>query len=248
MLTVQVNPIFPALCPPHLDGFCSKTKKNQVTFTLGRVGDDDVLAGDVLAAGLAMMFCLRSGLRGSQSRMARPTPSQPLREQGKICAGPRPSQGISNIGRSTRSQPGRFTTPRHHHDDARRTTGVTGVFLEATRSTRSQPGRFNTPRHARRTTGVTGVFLDALHAPKEFCLSLAAVQHTSLSHAASTQLRTRHFLMRLEQLHKSENRTLAKTDRRLEQLHQIAHLSVSLVHEFPLAAGTAPQIGKPDSH
>ena len=156
--------------------------------TLGRVGDDDVLAGDVLAAGLAMMFRLRSGLRGSQSRMARPTPSQPLREQGKICAGPRPSQGISNIGRSTRSQPGRFTTPRH----------------------------------ARRTTGVTGVFLDALHAPKEFCLSLAAVQHTSLSHAAFTQLRTRHFLMRLEQLHKSENRTLAKTDRRLEQLHRIA--------------------------
>ena len=120
-----------------------------------------------------MMFRLRSGLRGSQSRMARPTPSQPLREQGKICAGPRPSQGISNIGRSTRSQ----------------------------------PGRFNTPRHARRTTGVTGVFLDALHAPKEFCLSLAAVQHTSLSHAASTQLRTRHFLLRLEQLHKSENQT-----------------------------------------
>ena len=31
MLTVQVNPIFPALCPPHFDGFCSKTKKNQVT-------------------------------------------------------------------------------------------------------------------------------------------------------------------------------------------------------------------------
>ena len=169
-------------------------------------GDDDVLAGDVLAAGLAMMFRLRSGLRG----MARLTPSQPLREQGKICAGPRPSQGISNIGRSTRSQPGRFTTPRH----------------------------------ARRTTGVTGGFLDA---PKEFCLALAAVQHTSLSHAASTQLRTRQFLLRLEQLHKSENRTLAKTDRRLEQLHQIAHLSVSLVHEFPLAAGTAPQIGKPDS-
>ena len=181
--------------------------------TLGRVGDDDVLAGDVLAAGLAMMFRLRSGLRGSQSRMARPTPSQPLREQGKICAGPRPSQGISNIGRSTRSQPGLIT-----------------------------------PRHARRTTGVTGVFLDAEHAPKEFCLSLAAVQPTSLSHEASTQLRTRHFLMRLEQLHKSENRTLAKTDRRLEQLHQIAHLSVSLVHEFPLAAGTAPQIGKPDAH
>ena len=173
--------------------------------TLGRVGDDDVLA-----VGLAMMFRLRSGLRGSQSRMARPTPSQPLREQGKMWAGPRPSQGISNIGRSTRSQPGRFTTPRHHHDDARRTTGVTGGFLQA------------------------------LHAPKEFCLSLAAVQPTSLSHAASTQLRTRHFLMRLEQLHKSENRTLAKTDRRLEQLHQIAHLSVSLVHEFPLAAGTAP--------
>ena len=32
---------------------------------LGRVGDDDVLAGDVLAAGLAMMFHLQSGLRGS---------------------------------------------------------------------------------------------------------------------------------------------------------------------------------------
>ena len=149
------------------------------------VGDDDVLAGDVLAAGLAMMFRLRSGLRGSQSRMARPTPSQPLREQGKMWAGPQPSQGISNIGRSTPSQPGRFTTPGH----------------------------------ARRTTGVTGGFLDA---PKEFCLALAAVQHTSLSHAASTQLRTRHFLLRLEQLHKSENRTLAKTDRRLEQLHRIA--------------------------
>ena len=120
--------------------------------TLGRIGDDDVLAGDVLAAGLAMMFRLRIGLRGSQSRMARPTPSQPLREQAKMCAGPRPSQGISNIGRSTRSQPGRFTTPRH----------------------------------ARRTTGVTGGFLDA---PKEFCLALAAVQHTSLSHAASTRCR-----------------------------------------------------------
>ena len=56
--------------------------------TLGLVGDDDVLAGDVLAAGLAMMFRLRSGLRGSQSRMARPTPSQPLREQGKRWAVP----------------------------------------------------------------------------------------------------------------------------------------------------------------
>ena len=56
--------------------------------TLGRVGDGDVLAGDVLAAGIAMMFRLRSGLRGSQSRMARPTPSQPLREQGKMWAGP----------------------------------------------------------------------------------------------------------------------------------------------------------------
>ena len=43
--------------------------------TLGRVGDDDVLA-----VGLAMMFRLRSGLRWSQSRMARPTPSQPLRD------------------------------------------------------------------------------------------------------------------------------------------------------------------------
>ena len=183
--------------------------------TLGRVGDDDVLAGDVLAAGLAMMFRLRSGLRGSQSRMARPTPSQPLREQAKMWAGPQPSQGISNIGRSTRSQPGRFTTPRQN--------------AENDWSHGSSP-------------------FDALHAPKEFCLSLAAVQPTSLSHAASTQLRTRHFLMRLEQLHKSENRTLAKTDRRLEQLHQIAHLLVSLVHEFPLAAGTAPQIGKPDAH
>ena len=122
-----------------------------------------------------------------------------------------------------------------------------GFFSKQRGVTRSQPGLI-TPRHARRTTGVTGVFIDALHAPKEFCLSLAAVQPTSLSHAASTQLRTRHFLMRLEQLHKSENRTLAKTDRRLEQLHQIAHLSVSLVHEFPLAAGTAPQIGKPDAH
>ena len=122
-----------------------------------------------------------------------------------------------------------------------------GFFSKQRGVTRSQPGLI-TPQHARRTTGVTGVFLDAEHAPKEFCLSLAAVQHTSLSHAASTQLRTRHFLMRLEQLHKSENRTLAKTDRRLEQLHQIAHLSVSLVHEFPLAAGTAPQIGKSDSH
>jgi hypothetical protein len=122
-----------------------------------------------------------------------------------------------------------------------------GFFSKQRGVTRSQPGLI-TPRHARRTTGVTGVFLDAEHAPKEFCLSLAAVQPTSLSHEASTQLRTRHFLMRLEQLHKSENRTLAKTDRRLEQLHQIAHLSVSLVHEFPLAAGTAPQIGKPDAH
>jgi hypothetical protein len=27
MLTVPVNPIFPALCPPHFDGFCSKAKK-----------------------------------------------------------------------------------------------------------------------------------------------------------------------------------------------------------------------------
>ena len=164
-------------------------------------------------------------------------------------AGPRPSQGISNIGRSTRSQPGRFTTPRHHHDDARRTTGVTGVFLEAPRSN-SLPARpiYHPATCAENDWSHGSSPFDALHAPKEFCLSLAAVQPTSLSHAASTQLRTRHFLMRLEQLHKSENRTLAKTDRRLEQLHQIAHLSVSLVHEFPLAAGTAPQIGKPDAH
>jgi hypothetical protein len=33
-------------------------------------GLDDVLAGDGLATGLAMMFLLRNGLRGSQSRMA----------------------------------------------------------------------------------------------------------------------------------------------------------------------------------
>ena len=33
---------------------------------------------------------------------------------------------------------------------------------------------------------------------------------------------SRNFLLRLEQLHKPENQTLAKTDRRLEQLHQIA--------------------------
>jgi hypothetical protein len=32
----------------------------------------------------------------------------------------------------------------------------------------------------------------------------------------------RNFLLRLEQLHKSENQTLAKTDRRLKQLHRIA--------------------------
>ena len=39
--------------------------------TLGRVGNDDVLlAGDGLAGGLAMMFRLRNGLRGCQSRMA----------------------------------------------------------------------------------------------------------------------------------------------------------------------------------
>ena len=206
-----------------------------------------------------MMFRLRSGLRGSQSRMARPTPSQPLREQGKICAGPRPSQGISNIGRSTRSQPGRFTTPRHHHDDARRTTGVTGVFLEATRSTRSQPGRFNTPRHARRTTGVTGVFIDALHAPKEFCLSLAAVQHTSLSHAASTQL----LLRPIGGWNSStESLSLSKMKpydgvRRLTSCYEMKSYDgfrrQTSCYEysppgFPLAAGTAPQIGKPDAH
>ena len=62
-----------------------------------------------------------------------------------------------------------------------------GFFSKQRGVTRSQPGLI-TPRHARRTTGVTGVFLDAEHAPKEFCLSLAAVQPTSLSHAASTQL------------------------------------------------------------
>ena len=32
----------------------------------------------------------------------------------------------------------------------------------------------------------------------------------------------RDFFLRLEQLHKSENQTLTKTDRRLEQLHRIA--------------------------
>ena len=197
--------------------------------TLGRVGDDDVLAGDVLAAGLAMMFRLRSGLRGSQSRMARPTPSQPLREQGKICAGPRPSQGISNIGRSTRSQPGRFTTPRHHHDDARRTTGVTGGFL------------------------------DALHAPKEFCLSLAAVQHTSLSHAASTQPLLRPiggWNSSTESLYLSKMKPYDGV-RRLTSCYEMKSYDgfrrQTSCYEysppgFPLAAGTAPQIGKPDSH
>ena len=34
------------------------------------VRNDDILAGDGLAAGLASMFRLRNGLRGSQSRMA----------------------------------------------------------------------------------------------------------------------------------------------------------------------------------
>ena len=38
--------------------------------TLRRVRNDDILAGDGLAAGLASMFRLRNGLRGSQSRMA----------------------------------------------------------------------------------------------------------------------------------------------------------------------------------
>ena len=32
----------------------------------------------------------------------------------------------------------------------------------------------------------------------------------------------RHFRLRLDQLHKSENQALTKTDRRLEQLHRIA--------------------------
>ena len=43
--------------------------------------------------------CLRNGLRGGQSHIAWPTNPQPLREQEKTCAGPRPSQGISNISR-----------------------------------------------------------------------------------------------------------------------------------------------------
>ena len=38
--------------------------------TLRRVRNDDILAGDGLAAGFASMFRLRNGLRGSQSRMA----------------------------------------------------------------------------------------------------------------------------------------------------------------------------------
>ena len=38
--------------------------------TLRRVRNDNVLAGDGLAEGLASMFRLRNGLRGSQSRMA----------------------------------------------------------------------------------------------------------------------------------------------------------------------------------
>ena len=177
--------------------------------TLGLVGDDDVLAGDVLAAGLAMMFRLRSGLRGSQSRMARPTPSQPLREQAKICAGPRPSQGISNIGRSTRSQPGRFTTPRHHHDDARRTTGVTGVFLEAPRSN-SLPAR--------------------------------PIYHPATERGE--RLESREFAVR---------RTARTEGVLLVISRSTAHIAVACSFHsaedqaFPHAAGTAPQIGKPDS-
>jgi len=38
--------------------------------TLRRVRNDDILADDGLATGLASMFRLRNGLRGSQSRMA----------------------------------------------------------------------------------------------------------------------------------------------------------------------------------
>ena len=135
-------------------------------------------------------------------------PSQPLREQAKICAGPRPSQGISNIGRSTRSQPGRFTTPRHHHDDARRTTGVTGVFLEAPRSN-SLPARpiyhpatcaendWSHGRFSRRTARTEGVLL---------------VISRSTAHIAVAC-----------SFHSAEDQA------------------------FPHAAGTAPQIGKPDS-
>ena len=41
-----------------------------LTLRRRRVRNDDILAGDGLAAGLASMFRLRNGLRGSQSRMA----------------------------------------------------------------------------------------------------------------------------------------------------------------------------------
>ena len=44
------------------------------------------------------------------------------------------------------------------------------------------------------------------------------------------------FLLRLEQLHKSENQTLTKTDRRLEQLHQIA-LSVYVLTMLYIGTG-----------
>ena len=133
-----------------------------------------------------------------------------------------------------------------------------GFFSKQRGVTRSQPGLI-TPRHARRTTGVTGVFLDAEHAPKEFCLSLAAVQPTSLSHAASTQL----LLRPIGGWNSStESLSLSKIKpydgvRRLTSCYELKSYDgirrQTSCYEysppgFPLAAGTAPQIGKPVSH
>jgi hypothetical protein len=57
----------------HYD--CSYEEKRCAAATLltlrhVTVRDDDVLGGDGLAAGLASLFRLQYGLRGSQSRMA----------------------------------------------------------------------------------------------------------------------------------------------------------------------------------
>ena len=140
--------------------------------TLGRVGDDDVLAGDVLAAGLAMMFRLRSGLRGSQSRMARPTPSQPMREQAKNMCGTTAVAG--NIQHwAEYSLPAR---PIYHPATCAENDWSHGRF-------------------SRRTEGVLlGISRSTAH------IAIACSFHSAEDQA------------------------------------------------FPLAAGTAPQIGKPDSH